>query len=218
VPDSTNDKVYDQGRNGSESEVAQLLRELALVREELAQLKQQSSVSVPPNQPLPPTEKPPTDSRQIQLVDWNQNNSLPLALVYDDKYQGRSEKTPTIEELSDGHDPTFKQWQASIQDRLSINSDHYRTERERMALVWGHTSGLAKEYLEPRYLSDTDTDRFNTAETMIELLKSYFITGNEIAESRWNFDRLYMGEDESFASFKARFLSAAVKGQVPKSE
>jgi hypothetical protein len=87
-----------------------------------------------------------------------------------------------------------------------------------MALVWGHTSGLAKEYLEPRYLSDTDTDRFNTAETMIELLKSYFITGNEIAESRWNFDRLYMGEDESFASFKARFLSAAVKGQVPKSE
>ena len=53
---------------------------------------------------------------------------------------------------------------------------------------------------------------------MIELLKSYFITGNEVAESRVLFDRLQMGKEETFALFKARFLSAAVKGQVPRSE
>jgi hypothetical protein len=53
---------------------------------------------------------------------------------------------------------------------------------------------------------------------MIELLKSYFITGNEQAESRFLFDNLQQEEEETFALFKARFLSAAVKGQVPESE
>jgi hypothetical protein len=87
-----------------------------------------------------------------------------------------------------------------------------------MALVWGHTTGLAKEYLEPRYLSDTDQERFRDAEDMIALLKSYFITGNEKAESRTAFDRLHMEKNETFPAFKARFLSAAIKGQVPRSE
>lgn len=216
VPDTTNDKVEDQRTSGSESEIATLLRELALVREELAQLKQQSSVSVPPEQPLQPTETSPTNSRQFQLVNPYLENSLSPAQAYGSKRR-RSEKTPDIKELRDGCEPTFRQWQASIQDRLEINSDYYRTERQRMALVWGHTTGLAKEYLEPRYLSETSTERFRDAEEMVELLKSYFITGNEVAESRATFDQLQM-QDESFPTFKARFLSAAIKGQVPQSE
>ena len=84
-----------------------------------------------------------------------------------------------------------------------------------MALVWGYTSGLAKEYLEPQYLSDDETDRFHTAEEMITLLKSYFVTGNEQAESRAAFDRLQMEKSETFPAFKSRFLSAAIKGKVP---
>jgi hypothetical protein len=84
-----------------------------------------------------------------------------------------------------------------------------------MALVWGHTTGLAKEYLEPRYLSDSDQERFWDAEDMIALLKLYFITGNEKAESRSAFDCLQMEKNETFPIFKARFLSAAIKGQVP---
>lgn len=53
---------------------------------------------------------------------------------------------------------------------------------------------------------------------MINLLKSYFITRNEVAESRAVFDRLQIGKEETFTLFKARFLSAAVKGQVLNSE
>jgi hypothetical protein len=129
-----------------------------------------------------------------------------------------SERTPTIDCLTDGKEPTFRQWQASINDRLEINSDHYRTERARMALVWGHTSGLAKEYLELQYLSESDDQQFKDAEEMIDLLKSFFISGNEQAESRSAFHRLQMEKGESFPSFKAKFLSAAIKGSVSKSE
>jgi len=133
-------------------------------------------------------------------------------------YYKLSERTPTIESLSDGKEPTFLQWQASIRDRLEINSDHYRSERARMALVWGHTTGTAREFLEPQYLAESESQRFANAEQMIQLLKSYFISGNEQAENRTAFHRLQMSKGETFPAFKARFISAATKGFVPKSE
>ena len=57
--------------------------------------------------------------------------------------------TEKITPLDEGQAPTFKQWKASIMDRLEVNADHYPTERSRQALVWGTTSGKARDYLEP---------------------------------------------------------------------
>lgn len=206
--------AQQQSTTGSISEIAQLRQELERARAELNSLREGPTLPEEPDRPLPTTEtppnRPPTEVRAVS-EDFYADFARRLTTR-------RSEKTPNIDDLSDGKDPTFRQWQASIQDRLEINADHYRTERERMALVWGHTTGLAKGYLEPQYLSDTTQEQFKNAEQMVELLKSYFITGNEIAESRAVFDRLQMSKDETFALFKARFLSAAVRGQVPKSE
>jgi hypothetical protein len=104
---------------------------------------------------LPTTESGPTTSRQAHDTPsvrfLSETPSLSKVKL--------SERTLTIDCLTDGKEPTFRQWQASIKDRLEINSDHYWSERARMALVWGHTSGLAKEYLEPQYLSESDTHR-----------------------------------------------------------
>jgi hypothetical protein len=125
---------------------------------------------------------------------------------------------PKIEPLSDGTSPTFRQWQASIRDRLEFSQDQYPSERARMAEVWGHTEGLAKEYLEPQYLSQSVQNQFRTASEMIELLKTYFVSGNEEAEYRTAFHKLQMDRSETFPAFKARFLSAAIKGQVNKEE
>lgn len=205
--------VAEQSTSGASSEIERLRQDLAQAYALLGQLRL-SQHSVEPGQLLPTTETPPT-IRPSEIRAASE-------AIYSDfaRYAKthKSEKTPRILELDDGTDPTFKQWQASVQDRLEVNSDHYRTERERMALVWGHTVGLAKGYLEPRYLSDNYQDRFQNAEEMIKLLKSCFVTGNEAAESRLLFDRLQMGEDDAFVLFKARFLSAAVRGQVPRSE
>ena len=195
--------------SGSESEPRQSesAREIASLRRELAELR--ASLS-PADQPLPTTETPPVQA--THPYDMRHVSEAGSVFVNREKL---SERTPTIEVLSDGKSPTFPQWRASIQDRLEINSDHYRTVRARMALVWGHTSGLAKEYLEPQYLSESESNRFRTAEEMILLLKTYFVTGNEQAESRAVFDKLQMDKSESFPAFKSRFLSAAIKGHVP---
>lgn len=133
-------------------------------------------------------------------------------------------KKSTISEritpLSDGIDHTFLQWSASIRDRLVVNEDHYPTDVSRRALIWGTTTGLAKTYLEPQYLSATHG--FCSADEMMDLLGSYYLTGNETEQARNQFDDLHMGEkghaNETFPEFKARFQSAAITGQVTESE
>jgi hypothetical protein len=200
----------------SREEEATIADNTEALREEVERLQAQIISLTQERSVLPTTEPAPTPSRQSHDTPSVrfQSETPSLSKVK------LSERTPTIDCLTDGKEPTFRQWQASVKDRLEINSDHYRSERARMALVWGHTSGLAKEYLEPQYLSESESDdqRFKNAEEMIDLLKSFFISGNEQAESRSAFHRLQMERGEAFPSFKAKFLSAAIKGSVSKSE
>ncbi|ELR03668.1 hypothetical protein GMDG_06311 [Pseudogymnoascus destructans 20631-21] len=133
-------------------------------------------------------------------------------------------KKSTISEkitpLSDGIEHTFLQWSASIRDRLVVNEYHYLTDVSRRALIWGTTTGLAKTYLEPQYLSAMHG--FRSADEMMDLLGSYYLTGNETEQARNLFDDLQMvGKgyaSETFPEFKAHFQSAAITGQVSESE
>jgi hypothetical protein len=56
----------------------------------------------------------------------------------------------------------------------------------------------------------------------MDLLGSYYLTGNETEQARNLFNDLHMGEkghiDETFPEFKARFQGAAITGQVAYSE
>jgi hypothetical protein len=126
--------------------------------------------------------------------------------------------TERIEPLNDSKNPSIRQWKISIRDRLRVNSDHYTSEVTRKALVWATTTGLARNYLEPRYQSDSDD--FRSADEMIALLDSYFTTGFEAEDAQQQFFDMRMGDQgyESFAAFKARFLDKAINGHVPESE
>ncbi|ELR08132.1 hypothetical protein GMDG_02954 [Pseudogymnoascus destructans 20631-21] len=65
-------------------------------------------------------------------------------------------------------------------DRLVVNEDHYLTDVSRRALIWGTTTGLAKTYLEPQYLSATHG--FRSAEEIMDLL----VTESEWFRYMWN--------------------------------
>lgn len=213
------DNVEEAVRDISEDDPVVMRRLIASLQAELASFRSQNQTRkfLAADHPLPTTESVQTDQRPTPTVRFS-------SATPDDPFSPssgklyRTEKTPNIEDLNDGKNPTFRQWQASILDRLEVNADLYRNERARMALVWGHTRDLAKEYLEPRYLSDEPEERFQNAEQMVDLLRSYFVTGNEQAESRVLFDRLHMTKEETFPAFKSRFLSTAVKARVPRSE
>ena len=204
-------------RESSESDHFDMHAELESLRREVAQWRAAAAANTTPvpNPPLPSTESYPTNIRQSQATPNTRFQSETPGFYTGPKL---SERTPDIDDLSDGKDPTFRQWQASIEDRLEINADHYPTERARMALVWGHTSGIARGYLEPKYLRSSYGNRFESAEEMITELESYFVSGNEHAEYRAAFHQLIMEKGESFPAFKARFLSAAIKASISKSE
>jgi hypothetical protein len=187
----------------SSQETAELREQIAHLTELVQRLIQERSVL--PNHPIP-TSKSPLEGSCLSST----SPELFCAKL--------SERAPEIELLDDGVFPTFRQWQASIQNRLDINSGHYQSEKARMAAVWIHTTGNAMGYLQPQYLADSAAIRFNNAEEMIALLHSYFVSGNKQAEYRFDFHLLQMTEGENFPAFKARFISAAIKGVVPRSE
>ncbi|KFY31795.1 hypothetical protein V493_00789 [Pseudogymnoascus sp. VKM F-4281 (FW-2241)] len=176
-----------------------------------------------PEQPTPIMRNTPGTVR-LPPVGNARSPSIPvLPRQYTEDPSSRHKKSTISEKitpLSDGIEHTFLQWSASIRDRLVVNEDHYPTDVSRRALIWGTTTGLAKKYLEPQYLSDTHG--FQSADEMMDLLGSYYLTGNETEQARNEFDDMQMGQkghsNETFPEFKARFQSAAITGQVSQSE
>ena len=77
------------------------------------------------------SEEPPLGSRITPLARPETAATNPeLTMSY-----RKTQLTEKITPLDDGQAPTFRQWKASILDRLEVNSDHYPTRRSRLALV-----------------------------------------------------------------------------------
>ncbi|KFY97259.1 hypothetical protein V500_02153 [Pseudogymnoascus sp. VKM F-4518 (FW-2643)] len=197
------------------------------IKELLATLvASQTSLPTPEETPIPtvesvePRTSPTRNTPKTVRLPPLQNTRSPSIPRSNSEDPPHRHKKSTISEritpLSDGIEHTFLQWSASIRDRLVVNEDHYPTDVSRRALIWGTTTGLAKTYLEPRYLSATHG--FRSANEMMDLLGWYYLTGNETERARDLFDNLQMGEKghatETFLEFKARFQSAAIIGQV----
>jgi hypothetical protein len=194
--------------------------EISELRKTLTQFMDSVSSQI---RPRPGEQEPPRPSIEHSETSplpesEHQRMSHPVTVRYvsESPRPRKTQLTEKLVPLDDGTSPTFRQWEASIRDRLEVNADYYSTERSRKALVWGTTINLAREYLEPEYLSGSEG--FQTAEDMIQLLSSLFLTGNEVALARDQFHHLNMGITESFTEFKARFLSKAIRGKVYKSE
>lgn len=190
----------------------------------------QSSVSRVRGEPAPSRNPvrlgsplPPHQESSRRALNSSRQESLPVrATLHPDTTRTpgrrsgshrRSQLTEKITPLDDGVETPFLQWRASIEDRLSVNADHYPSERSRMALIWGATQGLARTYIEANYT----TGLFDTAQQMIEMLQSYYVTGQEQVEYRSVFRNLSQHTNERFPAFRARFSRAAINAKVPSS-
>ena len=60
-----------------------------------------------------------------------------------------------------------------------------------MYYVWDNTETEAKQFLEPRFTSEDYP--FSTAEQIIDLLATYFLTGNKTKMARNRFHDLRIG-------------------------
>jgi chemotaxis protein histidine kinase CheA len=172
--------------------------------------------------------RPETGTRHDHGVTWQEqeppgllrNVSVPVSNMTFGGTPRLSKNVPEADPLDDGSDPTFRQWRASIHDKLRENADHFTSEQSRCTHVWLKTTGLARTYLTPRY---TSTDKkFVSVEEMLTCLETYFTTGTETEEARNRFNDMKMQDKghphENFPEFKARFLAEAIEGNVAESE
>jgi hypothetical protein len=224
--------VRDQAttQRAQQKEIARLNKALNRTITELRNQSQQA-----PTQPRPGSVDLPLPSVEIRQspndpsVDPNLRAShapeiriTPDVRTRDDSVSSSRERksklTESIKKLDNGKEPnpTFKSWQLDILDRLEINYDHYPTDRSRQALIWGATEGLARTYLLPRYR--VAEDPFSSAEEMLKLLASYFLTGLETEVARKEFLGLSMEPRENFSDFHACWLSAAIRGKITRGE
>jgi hypothetical protein len=200
------DRIHSQ-------EISELRKTLTQFMDSVSsQIKPRPEEHEPPRPSIEHSETSPLSESEHQRM----SHPVTVRYVSESPRPRKTQLTEKLVPLDDGTSPTFRQWEASIRDRLEVNADYYSTERSKKALVWGTTINLAREYLEPEYLSGSDG--FQTAEDMIQLLASLFLTGNEVALARDQFHHLTMETTESFTEFKARFLSKAIRGKVYKSE
>ncbi|OAF54375.1 hypothetical protein VC83_09300 [Pseudogymnoascus destructans] len=186
-------------------EIKEMIANLAATQTRIPSTPQVDTVEVEERRTSPIRNTPET----VQLPPLRNTRSPSIPRMYSEDPPNRYKKSTISEKitpLSDGIEHTFMQWSASIRDRLVVNEDHYPTDVSRRALIWGTTTGLAKKYLEPQYLSATHG----------------FECRRDDGPARNLFDDLQMGEkghtNETFSEFKARFQSAAITGQVTESE
>ena len=231
----TLEEANAQARVDNDKRHNAMMAEFRTLREDNRQMR---DGTLPPPPP-PPRQTPLISSiervlpHQVRTPPPNlpqARNSLPPLVLrpelgreadqFRSPYIRQTKLTENIEKLDDSTSPTFQQWRLSIRDRLLVNADHYTDETSRKALIWANLTGLARTYLEPQYQSDSQD--FQTAEDMVSLLESYFVTGLEPVLARNAFHDMMMQDkdhgQETFPEFIARFRSKALLGGVQKSD
>jgi hypothetical protein len=113
----------------------------------------------------------------------------------------RSAKISDPPVLTDGTDPTFENWKIQLQDKLTVNADHFETEEARKAYVFGRTGMDAQTHLRPRYADDS-VNPFKSAEDMIGHLASIYEDPHKVQNARYDYRSLRMKTTEKFTEFQ----------------
>lgn len=127
-----------------------------------------------------------------------------------------SRKRDDPDKLSNGENPTYKQWKDLMDGKMYANRDWWKTEAERMFYIFERTEGKARDYLHVRWGPDSYDPFVDTAD-IFEFLRQNFTNPNEVREAKDAYAELKQGSTP-FPEFRVEFLTLAMKGRIPRSE
>ena len=84
-----------------------------------------------------------------------------------------------------------------------------------MAYVFGITGGTAQKLLDPLYLTSSPY-ALTTSQQIIDHLATCFENGQEKADARDAYSTLSQSKQESFQSFRVRFMDIASRAEIPE--
>jgi hypothetical protein len=126
-----------------------------------------------------------------------------------------SPKVKDPPELTDGVDPTFPAWRKLLLGKFLRNDDHFRSDAEKMAFIFGITGGTAQRLLDPLYLTDSPY-ALTTSQQMIDHLATCFENSQERADARDTYATTRQSPQESFRDFRVQFIDVANRAEIPE--
>ena len=126
----------------------------------------------------------------------------------------KSSKLPDPPVLTDGKDPKFDSWLLAMEDKLSVNNDHYPTGATQIAYVRSRTGGKAAEHVISR---SQGQNAYRSAKEIFEHLKTIYQDVNKAQNAKLKLRKLCQGKTK-FQDFLSDFNYLASEAGLADTE
>jgi hypothetical protein len=140
------------------------------------------------------------------------------------KRDKRSAKFPDPPILEDGEKPTFRIWNAQIQNKLRINADWYThddpdvEEQSKVAYIQTRTDGKAAKHLYTWLEDKQDGNKMVHVEDVIQCLENLFEDPDRRLKARHELKKMKMSFCGDFSDFQSEFLRLAMVARIPRDQ
>ena len=118
----------------------------------------------------------------------------------------------------DDNGATFDAWYNAMNDKLSVNADHFSSDQARLAYIKGRLGKEVMTSLLP-HLSPDFPEQITTSEDLLKHLRLEYTDPNKEAHARAEWKALDMkASGEDFVTFKNRFVRLAGQNKIPRSQ
>ena len=157
----------------------------------------------PPNISEPP---PPSQPRDLRALRRPRSPSLPRQAPR----QQLSARLPDPPVFNGSDRSKFEDWKLRIENKLSLNEDHYPTEAFKIEYVISRLSGKATEHTVPRRRKLT-AKPYVSVDDLFQHLSDLYETPLRIQEDASGYicEDLKQGAEQSFPDFYAEFMRHA---------
>jgi hypothetical protein len=135
----------------------------------------------------------------------------------------RSPKHPDPPTLTDGADPTFKEWETGLKNKFLFNQDWFedvqetRTHAKQVAYIQTTVKGKAFEHLDS-FLDQHEPGQVITAEMCRKFLKQVFDDPDKRLKARTELNKLKLKYLGDFNDFYSEFVRLANVSKKPRGE
>ena len=166
-------------------------------------------------------EEEPAEPRERRSTS---RQRTPTSMSSESKRDKRSAKFPDPPILEDGEKPTFRIWNAQIQNKLRINADWYThddpevEEQSKVAYIQTRTDGKAAKHLYTWLEDKQDGNERIYVEDVIQCLENLFEDPDRRLKARHELKKTKMSFFGDFNEFQSEFLRLAMVARTPRDQ
>jgi hypothetical protein len=137
-----------------------------------------------------------------------ENSVFSQTSVAGGKRSSKARDPPIFHNEKDRDTEDFEQWYRDIENKLTVNADHFDNDRARQAYIESRMGGKAKRELAP-YLRDTHPEPIKTSDRLLTHLWDQYYNPLLAQKALDDYDDLKMGPGADYFAFKNDFVRLA---------